>query len=373
VACRLAAAVAGALAATVWAATPGTDLVVPAVARTGPWVSDLYLLNLSEEDAAVRIYWLERGQANPAPRFLDVTLAPGETRILEDVVRTGFGLDRGRGALRITSSQRIVANALIFARDGDATYGQGLEGVPSDAATRAGGATQVVGLTASAAYRTNLYALAGAEGAVVELELRSPLGEELADGRLELAAWQPILEPITGLLGISGFGQATLWIRVTAGSAVVGASRVDNLSSDPTTLESWIDDDNRQLAAGTYYGELLAAAPSGAGGIALLIDGGERVAGIELSFPAERCPVLFAAGQDLSAEPLPLATLSAGHSFTSSYPGGGSMAWWLRLDRRPTGPGLVGSLAAFGAGWSGELAGCNGEHSGVPVEIGVRR
>jgi hypothetical protein len=353
------------------ALSPGTDLLVPAAARTSRWVTDLYLLNLGGNDTEVTLHWLVRGQANPDPPTLQLTLSPSQTRVLEDVVRTGFGFNRGTGALRITASDRIVATCRIFAADGAATYGQGFEGVPADTATTAGTSTHVIGVNSSDAFRTNLYALALGGGATVEAALHDPSGVPIASTELVLAGWQPVLESINDLFETAQFGDATVFVRVTAGAAVVGASRIDNRSMDPTTLVSWIDGDDDPLAAGTYYGVVLADTAA-SGGIALRVNGSGAVEGLEFSFPSDRCSVLFSAGQDLSLNPLPLTGLAAGHGFESSYPGGGVMAWTVELKLQQTGATLAGSIGATGSGWTGEEEACNGNHSPRSVEVGVR-
>ncbi len=358
------------MAASSIALAPGTDLVVPAAGRTDRWVTDLYLLNLGEGEAGVAIGWLVRGQPNPDPTFIHLTLGPRETRVLADVIGVEFGLERAGGAFRIVASQPILATCRIYATDGDATYGQGVEGMPTTSATVTGTLTHVLGLTVTEAFRTNIYALAGETGATLEVTLLAPSGLALASATLELGGWEPYLRPAGELLGIAGFEHGTLFVRIAAGSAVVGASRADNLSWDPTTLTSWrgIDD---PLAAGTYYGEVASQDLATRGGLALRVDGEARVVGIEFSFPSDRCPVLFTAGQDLSDVPLPLADLAGGHQLVSTYPGGGTVAWTLTLVHDPAGPTMTGTLGATGSGWTGELAACNGDHEPAAVDVGV--
>jgi hypothetical protein len=353
------------------ALSPGTDLVVPAAARTGSWVTDLYLLNPGTERATLSIHWLVRGQPNPEPAIFDLELAPNETAVLEDVIRNSFGLGRGAGAFRIVATQPVVANCRIFARDGEATYGQGFEGVPTTSATRAGTSTHAVGMSSGEAFRSNVYALAGADGASLELELLDPSGTTMAIAQLILDGWEPYLEPVTEIFQVAGFPNGTLLVRVSSGSAVVGASRADNLSSDPTTLASWRPGRHDPLAAGTYFGVIRDASTAASSGLSLRVNGAGAVEAIEFSYHSELCGVLFTAGQDLTDAPLPLAALGDGHDFTSSYPGGGDMSWSLRLEQQPSQPILTGTLGAAGSSWTGQLAACNGNHEPAIVEVGV--
>lgn len=352
------------------ALSPGTELLVPAAARTGPWSTDLYLLNLSHDANEVTVEWLVRGQPNPDPASITLSLAGDESRAVEDVIRTGFGLDRGRGAFRITSTRDIVATCRIFASQDDGTYGQGFEAVPAAAATIAGAATHVVGLSSTEDFRANLYAVAGADGATVELELLDPAGAHVADAELVLGTYQPYLEPLTTVFPIASVAQATLLVHVTAGSAVVGASKVDNVTSDPTTLTSWVPGAGHPLAAGSYFGVVATGDTAVTGGVALTVDGRSNVIGIEFSFPAETCSALLTTGRDLSDAPLSLTELAGGYTFLTSYPGGGTMEWSLRLELQAGGATLAGELGATGTGWTGEFEPCNGDHEALPVALG---
>jgi hypothetical protein len=379
------------IAAIAAAVSPGTDLLVPAAGRVGQWVTDLYLLNPGEAAADVRIHWLERGRANPDPPSVDLTLAAGQSRTLEDVLASAFGLDRGEGAMRLTADRPIVAYCRIFAAnsaatmsgvtnsgatvsgpwgagDDGATYGQGVAAIPVTFATARGASSHVIGIASTDDFRTNVYALAGPDGASLRLALLEPSGSETAATTLVLEELEPFLRRVDRLFKIPQLAEATLLIEVESGSAVVGASRIDKRSSDPMTLESWVDHD--AVSAGAYYGAVLGAVSTG--GMSLVVDAAGSMTGLEFTFPAAGCGVLFSTGQDLADDPVPLADLARGHVFSSSYPGGGSMTWQLVLAAT-SGPGLTGTLGATGSGWAGELAACNGDHDELAVTAGRQR
>jgi hypothetical protein len=353
------------------ALSPGTDLLVPAAARTGGWVTDLYLFNPGDEAVQAEVHWLVRGQPNPDPPGMQVSLAPDETLVLEDVILASFGLSRSTGAFRISSTRDIVATCRIHASDGGGSVGQGFEAVPSTAATAAGTNTHVVGLSSNDAFRSNLYALATANGATVNVALHDTDGNELASTVLTLGTYQPHLAPVTSLFEVGELDQGTLFVTVTAGRAVVGASKVDNLTSDPTTLSSWIPGSPEPIVAGSYFGVVIDHNGIAGGSLTARFNGEGEMTGLELSYPSDRCPVLFAAGEDLSDDPLPLDDLADGHTFTSSYPGGGDMAWSLQLRLQSDGPTLSGELSAVGSSWTGEQEGCNGDHASQTVALGT--
>jgi hypothetical protein len=168
---------------------------------------------------------------------------------------------------------------------------------------------------------------------------------------------------------VSDIGEATLLLEVESGSAVVGASRIDNTSSDPTTLTSAID--HEAVAAGFLFGAVHGSSASG--GCALSITPTLEVDGMEFTYPAESCGVLFTAGAALSAQPLPMADLASGYEFSSDYTAGGVMSWRLRLEHDPAGATMTGTLAATGSGWTGDLAACNGDLPALDVVLGKAR
>ena len=122
------------------AITPGSDLIIPGAARTALWVDDLYVNNPNGTTVAVEVSWLERGQANPNPVTRAYDIAPGATLILHDVILGDFGLERGNGAFRITSTggnvvANLIAVAVIDDEHGTRTLGSGFEAIPASAAS----------------------------------------------------------------------------------------------------------------------------------------------------------------------------------------------------------------------------------------------
>ena len=211
-----------ALAATtapVFALNTGTDIIVPAAGRGAPWVTDLYVANPGSETVTGMIYWLVRGQANPSPVSISFTIAAGSTAVYEDIIMDEFGQASAGGAFRVTASGAVLVNSRIYATDGTSTFGQGFEGVPTWAATQSGGKATVVGLSYNDAFRTNVYATAGANGATTMCTLVDPDGTVIATASLNLGAYEPYLRRVDQLFsGLSNFDNATLTVEVSAGS-----------------------------------------------------------------------------------------------------------------------------------------------------------
>ena len=136
----LTAAAAALVAATTFAGFAGTDLFLPMAGRQAGvhpsnWYTTVWIHNPGAEAATARVFFLQRGTANPAPPWVDVLVAPGDTQMLENVVETYFHLE-AFGALRVTcDSQRLVVTSRVFSQavgeDARDSVGQDFAGVPA--------------------------------------------------------------------------------------------------------------------------------------------------------------------------------------------------------------------------------------------------
>ncbi len=358
----------------VGALNPGTDVLVPAAGRGGSWVTDLYVMNPGEVAVDGSVFWLVRGQANTNPISVPFSLQPGETLVMTDVVKDDFGLNQAFGAFRVTAEAEVVVNSRIFSVDGDQTFGQGFEGVPVEAATTSGQTSDIVGLShVNQMFKTNFYALAGAEGASMTLSLLDPDGRQIATGTLELEAYEPYLKKINQLLPSGDFDQGTLRVTVTEGSVVVGASKVDEQSTDPTTLESSTPLGAKAWVDGTYEFSLTDSEGYSAGGD-IVIFGGlvQTINGTFANWDKDEdsngeadCPLVFQWG--LSYPVTSVADMADGVTFIDSYTatGSGEMAWTVEFVV-VDGLSISGTITAAGTDFpsSGDPnldeSGCNG-------------
>jgi len=147
-----------ALAAPALAGFAGTDLFIPMAGRgagvyPSNWFTTVYLYNPNPVAVPVDLSFLERGRDNvatPPPEVTD-TLAPGETRIYENIVETTFGFGGTvYGAVRIRCAARVVASARVFSKESaDAplaqSFGQDFSGTPASFAIGLGESTDVLG------------------------------------------------------------------------------------------------------------------------------------------------------------------------------------------------------------------------------------
>jgi hypothetical protein len=253
------------LASTAAATVPDTDLYVPAVGHglgqtvngvQAMWRSDVWIFNPStSQSATVYVYMLLRDHpgGNTNPDEQTITVNPGQTRYLQDVVGNGlFNLNDTYGGLRIVSSIPVVvsgrsydANVTVENKP-QGTAGQFFSGVPATSAIGLGDSTDIVGLDqdgvqTSGDWRSNL-AFVETTGNPVDLTITlldtngttfgSPITKHL-DGRQVSQ-----INYIISAFGTTGSNQR-IHVAVTNGSGriITNASRMDNRTGDPATIE----------------------------------------------------------------------------------------------------------------------------------------
>lgn len=251
------------LACSSLALVPGVDLYVPAVGHglgaadangVRPWWrSDLWVFNPSTaQPAHVTVFLLLRGQGNPNPASQALTVDPGATVYLPDLVLATFGADNTFGGLHVTSDLPVVvtgrsydANVTVVNRP-QGTAGQFFSGIPGATAIGAGDAADVIGLdqdaaTTSGTWRSNL-ALVETTGNPVDLLLQRVDSDGTILGSIpyHLDGWMvnQINYALTGIVSAFGSNQR-INVTVTGGTGrvIANASRIDNRTGDPATVE----------------------------------------------------------------------------------------------------------------------------------------
>ena len=380
-----------AVASSVLAIAPGDDLLIAGAARTNRWHSDLYINNAGSTTVSVDVLWLEQNQANPNPVSRTFSVGPDETLILDDVILNDFGMSNAGGAMRITATGgEVTANLLVFAGFSDpvgGTFGSGFEAIPASAATGVGESTTLMGLASTSSFYTNVFALAGANGVTMDLDLLDPDGNVLDTARITLDAYEPWLSFRTDVWDVSSYENGTLLARVSAGSAVILGSKVDENSLDPTTLESAFGAGAGSVD-GTYQFAVYDTLAFASGGN-LVIDedivdaiNGTYVnfdkgvidpdTGDELPGGVPECTLIFIWGTGLN--PTAVEDFETGVEFTDLYPDdpdtpnvdeSGDIAWTVVFSIDDN-LGFSGTVDAVGANFSGVDIGCNGT---FPTEV----
>jgi hypothetical protein len=284
--------VAGSALATV----PGVDLYVPAVGHgTGAvsggvaalWRGDVWVFNPSTtQSATVDIFLLLRNQANPNPAVRRITVTAGETRYLPDIVFNNFGLDGTYGGLRIVSNIPVVVSGRSYdanvtvVNKGQGTVGQFFSGVPASLAIGLGESTDIIGLDqdgfqTSGLWRSNL-AFVETTGNPVDLTVSriDSNGTQVGSITQHLEGRQvsQINYVITTIVNTTDTNQR-IRVTVTGGSGrvITNASRMDNRTGDPATIESVM-----VYMSGRFEGVVLDASGGTRvdGGLQLQIGGG---------------------------------------------------------------------------------------------------
>lgn len=354
-------------AAPTHALTPGTDVLVPAAGRLSTWVTDLYIMNPGTEATTVTVGWLVRGQANPDPVDLSFSLGPDETLTLPDVILDQFGLTTGEGAFRVTSDTEVVVNSRIYSSADGRTYGQGFEGTPVGLATASGARSDIVGLSSNSQFRTNFYACAGPDGATLDMVLVDPEGAEIATKTKTLQAWMPFLKRIDQLMVTGDFDDGTLKVTVTEGSSIVGASKVDSASSDPTTLEGSVAAGVTEIN-GIYQIALYDEASYSTGGNLVIENGAiESLAGTYTNWDKvdgtgnPECTWQFLFGWNLPT-PTSIEDMEDGVEFSDDHGINdfGVLTYTIALEIHDN-LSITGTIDAVGSQFEGDAAGCNGD------------
>lgn len=284
--------------------------------------------------------------------------------MLGDVIKETFGLDSVGGAFRVVSDHQVVVSSRIYNQQQGVTFGQGFEGIPRSASAATGDTVFIVGLADNDAFRTNLVLIdASGEGSTVQLSLRDPTGTELATGTYRLEAFEPVLDPFAKLDGVAPFADGTLVATVTAGSAMVLASKVDNDpgTGDPTTLGGWTapccsDDGTYQLSI--YDSEGYATGGS-------LMVRGNQVTDIDGTYTnwdkgglAQDCTLTFRWGSP-EAGTHSLDEYAGGVTFTKTYDADAKITWTVTLIIQNN-QSIEGSIDAVGSDFTGPWTGRNG-------------
>ncbi len=216
-----------------------TEVWIPVVAsaegRAGSvWRSDVGLLNRSALTNHVKLR-LYRANA-----FFDheLELAPGENRTLGDVMAL-FG-KTGSGALRIFSSEPLIATSRTYNLTPDGTFGQFLGSAAPTRGIETGDSAVLMQLQENDAFRTNIGITNGwKRPAEVEVSLYDGHGNFVATVERTVPPERTIQlnQPFLEFGGRMDVGTGYAIVHVEFGQHVFAySSVVDNRSNDPTTI-----------------------------------------------------------------------------------------------------------------------------------------
>ena len=247
------------IATAAFAVLPTTDGYLPSVGR-GPglcvgnppvcaqWRTTAWVFNPSTtEFATVDVQFLRRDADNRAPATQQITVQPGETRELDDVFQTLFGLDEVYGALRFTAAKPVVvtgriSDANVVTNKGSGTAGQFFRGAAATEAIGLRESVDLIGLAQDQAgvWRTNFgFVETTGESCTVVVQAFDPLGTPLGSSRSfvtrPFSQRQFNIGEVQGALGSNR--RLRLSVSEGQGKVIAFGSRIDNLTGDPSTVE----------------------------------------------------------------------------------------------------------------------------------------
>ena len=173
---------------------PEYDWLVPAVAHLSGkdgtfWSSDVTVANLGAGDANIDLEYLPEKVDNSSGGVVrwNLRIRAGVTHCFEDVVLDQFGVDDGKGVLRISATQPIVVTSRVWTSGpSGGTTGHGLQTVVRERLAR--DTTVLPGIRVRDGFRTNVGVVTGDTWASVRFRLRDQNGTEHGDVYVDVPA-----------------------------------------------------------------------------------------------------------------------------------------------------------------------------------------
>ncbi len=212
---------------------------IPAVAHNAGvgnsiWRSDVGLLNRSTQTDAVRLRYYDGWDVVER----DLELAPGELRVIPDVVgwfgRTGFG------PLQVFSSEALTVTSRTYNQSTEGTFGQSFDGVTATGGLESGESVVLMQLREDDGARTNIGVLNQWRGfAKVELELYDDTGALVHADTWTISPLHTLQvnRPYATFCGCVDVESGYAVIKVRSGQDIyVYGSVIDNATGDPTAI-----------------------------------------------------------------------------------------------------------------------------------------
>lgn len=120
------------------------------------FVTDMRIINNGSAVANVTLdFFAQNPAGNAAPTTTkNITVAPGEAKVLDDVVGGTLGVTSGLGGIKITSDQNVLTSARVI--NDLRAENKGTAGFAADAQETAGTSGTMSFLSSNASFRTNI-------------------------------------------------------------------------------------------------------------------------------------------------------------------------------------------------------------------------
>lgn len=214
-----------------------------AAGRAGAFfTTSLTLSNASTSAVAVEIRFHGHDRDGRLAQVGRMTLAPGETRTIDDVLGALFASSSDFGSIEVASnSGALLVSSRTGTAGGGGRFGQDVPAAGREDLVREGSSRLVAGVRQDSSVRTNLVvANAGEMDTDVEVELEDAAGAPLGNERITLRPLEMRqLNDVARALGApDGFrdGRLRLSTPTANGAFAAFASEIDNGTNDPRTL-----------------------------------------------------------------------------------------------------------------------------------------
>ena len=245
------------VAAPAFAGFPSTETFLPAVGRVpgqggAQFYTTVWATNLSGATVHFTFDFLKQGQANSSPASFTDSLAPGQTKVYENVVESKLGLASAIGAARVVSDGEILVSERIYDQAPGADVGntEGLffAGVPKTFSISAGQSASIQGINQGGAenFRYN-FALVetGGGSPTVNVQLFDGSGTLLGQKAYVMQPYEQIQPNVTDITASVHTTNARITATITGGtgSVLLAGAQLANESQDSSGFEMSFRDD----------------------------------------------------------------------------------------------------------------------------------
>lgn len=179
---------------------------LPVVAKTTGiggtnFVSDVRIVNNGGTVANVKLeYFPQNGDGNSGPSVTkNITVVPGEQKVLNDIVGATLGLTGGLGGMKVTSDQNVLVSARVI--NDLRAIGNGTAGLAYNADDAGDTNGTLAFLAANADYRTNIgYLNPSATPVTATFVARRPDGSVLGTSTITIPGFAMVQQPAASLI-----------------------------------------------------------------------------------------------------------------------------------------------------------------------------
>ena len=198
------------------------------------FVSDLFLSNPDVgRGAAVTVTYYPL-DPSAAPRTAPVTLPPGGSLVVADVLGTLFGVEAGQGTLVVTADVPIASSLRVASRKPEGDFAVFALPITTSGVIAAGGSAQAIGVPQTATRRTNLLLFNGGAAGVATIVALNGNGEETGRTTVAIGANRAVrLDSIMAALGATDQNNGRLVIEASEGMLLYAwTAEVDAVTGD---------------------------------------------------------------------------------------------------------------------------------------------